>query len=146
MKDDGGLARSEYVSWCALLGVAFDASLRPLERRRALPAWMSAELVCTDAARAKLRRWVELGKPLLGRRVTDRDLVTIGLSRGGLRGALVGAVHRLPPPVRHYVLHHAWCRAYPQGVGLGSSEASRGRGSARAISVQRPSDSWGPTT
>jgi hypothetical protein len=69
--------------------------------------WFTPELVATDAARERLRRWaVTLKRPTISRRALCRDLVVVGLDP--VRPMIISAIRRMPPPVAHYLVHHSW--------------------------------------
>jgi len=114
MTAPAGLGLTEYTTYCELLGQAPDLVLSPLERAAALPRWLVPELICTEAARARLCRWADCGRPVPARRVLRRDLVVLGLER--VRPMVVAAVRRTPPPVAHYLVHHAWLVGGSRGV------------------------------
>lgn len=109
-----GLALTEYTTYCELLGQVPNPALTPLERAAAIPTWLIPELVCTEAARMRLRRWADCGRPALSRRAVARDVVVLGLAR--IRSMLVAAVRRTPPPVAHYLVHHTWIVGGGQGL------------------------------
>lgn len=54
-------------------------------------AWLTSELIPTDAARARLRRWALAGRP-----VPDRGALAIVGAEPEMRAAVVGAIARLP--------------------------------------------------
>jgi len=60
---EGGLSRTEYEEYCALLSLPPNELLSPMARLAALPPWFSAELVATEAARIRLRAWAAAGSP-----------------------------------------------------------------------------------
>jgi hypothetical protein len=85
-----------------------DASTPP-DRRAILDVlapWYTPELVATRAARERLGKWYELGRPAPSRRGLDRDLVVMGLS--SVRAIVVSALRRCPPSVQHFVRGHCW--------------------------------------
>ena len=64
--------------------------------------WLCDELVTTDAARVRLRRWAQAGHP------SPPDHAAAGLvgPEPGMFNTIRATLARLPPPVRHHVAHH----------------------------------------
>jgi hypothetical protein len=101
------LGRGEYGAYAALLGREADKlDASPVERAESLPHWMTRELLATEAARDRLRRWAALGSPTPVRHDVRRHAVAIGFD--AVRQTVVRAICATPPPVRWFTLNHAW--------------------------------------
>jgi hypothetical protein len=72
-----------------------------------LAPWFTAELIATRPACERLRHWFALSRPPLSRRAVARDVIALSFDVSA-RVALVSALRKMPPPVVHYVITHAW--------------------------------------
>jgi hypothetical protein len=138
------MGRTDYLRFSALLGhdpVKADAT--PRERAASLPAWISDELVATEAARRRLRHWaIDLKQPILTRRGVDRDLTIMGIE--ALRWQIVGAIWKTPPPVRSYVVRNCWIIGVEPGCDGWTWQAPRVRGNLQLVVIDAKSsrDTW----
>lgn len=78
--------------------------LRPVVSPREIAAgaarWLTPGLIPTDAARARLARWVALGGPV----ADSSELNVIGALEDDAPECVVGALGRMPLPVQHHVI------------------------------------------
>jgi hypothetical protein len=107
------LGQTEYRDFCGLLGLQPREDLTPAARAKELPAWICRELVATEAARDRLRGWVEAGS----HSPTADDVVrrTRFLGDFGIRQVVLETLHkRVAPPAAYFLLE----RAFFVGIGF----------------------------
>ena len=102
-----GLGRSDYETLCASIGIPPDYSLTPVQRRAALPRWLSTEMISTAAAREKTQRYGP-------RHLTPQDppavadvLIRMHCLGDEMLALQIGKLlvdHRVPGPVRDFTI------------------------------------------
>jgi len=88
----------EYYRFCAVLNLQPLRDPMPPARLKQIPEWMSSELIITEHARVRLKRWLAAGSP-------DADPAHVVY--GGDHDVRVEVVHvlsRVPPPVLVHIL------------------------------------------
>lgn len=106
--DAAGFRREEYLAACALLDLPVPAAF-PLRPDGHLPLWLTPPLVATTAAKARVRRWHDLGEPYV-----DISHIPV-MAEPALLTIVREVLGVLPPPVLLHLLHHG------QVVALGAS-------------------------
>lgn len=100
------LTRTDYVRCCALIGVEPDLNLVADARAVTLPAWLSSELLATQAAQEKLSTWCRATSQPWDV-PADPATVLVSLSAYGdpaIPHAIARTLCTLPPPVRDYLI------------------------------------------
>ena len=114
----------------AMLGLPVPSAYPASARDEAMPAWLVPQLLFSEHAETRLRRWAAAGQP----DVPATDVEVLG------DDFLVSAVERvighLPPPVRWHLAFHATIRV----AGHGSGGHSTHRSLPRAGAAEWPRD------